>query len=86
MKIIFSKHAEIEMELRKIERRATLKIIRNPQQKFKSDDTLVCQSKYFDNRLKKEMLLRVFIKKDIKGLKIIIVYKTSKIDKYWVKE
>lgn len=82
MEIIFSKHAEIEMKKRKIEREFAMKTIKIPQQKFKAVDTWVYQSKYFDKKLKKDMLLRIFAKEDLKGLKIITAYKTTKINKY----
>ena len=83
MKIIFSKHAEIEMEKRKIERSYLMGAIKNTGQKTEKSGKLIYQSKYFDKKLGKEMLLRIFAKEDIKGLKIITLYKTSKINKYW---
>ncbi|MBI2578175.1 MAG: hypothetical protein HYW26_00535 [Candidatus Aenigmarchaeota archaeon] len=86
MKIAFSLHAEIEIQKRRIEKKHVLKVTRNPQQKLKKGEIWVCQSKYFDKLLKKEMLLRVFAEEDIKGLKVITAYKTSKIRKYWVKK
>lgn len=83
MTAVFSRHARIEIQRRKIEKRHALKVMKNPQQRFKVGDNCVYQSKYFDRHLKKEMLLRVFIKEDIKSLLVITLYKTSKINKYW---
>ena len=83
MKSILSKHAEIEMHRRNIEEKNVLAVIRSPQQKFKNEDKWVYQSKYFDKHLKKEMLLRIFVKEDLKSSKVITLYKTSKINKYW---
>ena len=83
MKFIFSTHAEIELKRRKIEKENVANVIKNPQQKFRTNDKWVYQSKYFDVQSKKEMLLRVFIKEGMNGLKIITAYKTSKIKKYW---
>ena len=83
MKIIFSKHAEIELIRRKIEKKLALNIIKNPQQKSRFENLYIYQSKYFDKNIGKEMLLRVFIKEGLKGLEVITLYKTSKIKKYW---
>ena len=83
MKIVFTKHAEIELIRRKIEKKLVINTIKNPQQKSRFEDLYIYQSKYFDKNLKKEMLLRIFIKEGLKGLEVITVYKTSKIKKYW---
>lgn len=71
------------MEKRKIERGIVTETMKNPAQKIKKPEKYVYQSKYFDGKLGKEMLLRIFVKEDIKGLTIITLYKTSKIGKYW---
>ncbi len=47
---------------------------------------IVFQSKYYDKILNKEMLLRAIVELAGEDLKVISVYKTSKIDRYWVKE
>lgn len=83
MKIIVSTHAAIELQRRNISRETVLKTAKNPQQKLKTNGTWICQSKYIDSVLKKEILLRVFVREDIKDVKIITAYKTSKISKYW---
>ena len=83
MKITFTKHAEIELIRRKIEKKLALNTIKNPQQKSRFEDLHIYQSKYFDKNIGKQMLLRVFSKEGLKGLEVITVYKTSKIKKYW---
>lgn len=84
MKTVFSNHAEIEMLRRNVERKHILSVVKNPQQKFKDGNKKwIYQSKYFDDGLKKEMLLRIFAEEDLKGIKVITTYKTSKISKYW---
>lgn len=42
----------------------------------------VLMRRYFDNRLGRQMLLRVVVEKTADGRVIITVYKTSKIAKY----
>jgi len=44
------------------------------------------QNKYFDKTEGKDMLLRVIGKESPKGFVLITAYKTSKIEKYWMKE
>ena len=55
MKPDFSKHAEIEMARRNIEKKDAIAVINKPQQKFEDNDKWIYQSKYFDKQLKKEI-------------------------------
>ncbi len=72
MNIIFTEHAKFEMKRRNINEILVRNVIEKPEQKLLSkNDRVVFQSKYFD------------IKENIK---IITVYKTSKIQKYWIKD
>jgi hypothetical protein len=42
------------------------------------------QNKYDDDKEKKEMLLRVIGIETLEKFEVVTVYKTSKIDKYWM--
>jgi len=42
------------------------------------------QNKYYDQSEKKEMLLRVIGTETSEKFEVVTVYKTSKINKYWM--
>ena len=44
------------------------------------------QSRYFDELEGKEMLLRIVAEVSPELIKVVTVYKTSKVDKYWRRE
>jgi hypothetical protein len=46
----------------------------------------VFQSKYYDIIEQKEMLLRVIAETAADTLRVISAYKTSRIEKYWMRE
>ena len=46
---------------------------------------IIAQSKYYDKIEGKEMLLRVVAIESATHCKVVTVYKTSRIDKYWIK-
>jgi len=87
MNAIFTEHARFEMERRQIAENNVSDVVEHPQQRLVSKKgRIILQNKYFDNIEKKEMLLRV-IGKELAdgGFRVISVYKTSKIEKYWIK-
>jgi len=64
-----------------------LSTVENPQQKVPSKgNRVVFQSKYYDKINGKEMLLRAIVELAGDTFKVISVYKTSKIDKYWIRK
>lgn len=84
MKIILTEHAKFEAQRRQIKMEIIEKIAQKPQQVLSSaGNKLIFQGKYYDAIEKKEMLLRLVIKEEKRARKIITVYKTSKIEKYW---
>ena len=87
MKIIITNHARFEAQRRLIDLELVQAIVKNPGQKIPSQRArIVFQSKYYDKIEDKEMLLRVIVAQSGDALKVISVYKTSKIDKYWRRE
>ena len=87
MDVIVTDHARFEIQRRGIEETDVIAVINKPQQRIPSlKGGLVLQSKYFDKIEGKDMLLRVIGKESPKGFVLITVYKTSKIEKYWMKE
>ena len=87
MNIIFTAHVKFEMKRRNINEILVRDVIEKPEQKLLSkNDRVVFQSKYFDIKENIEMILRVIWEIEHKTIKIITVYKASKIQKYWIKD
>ena len=82
MEYRFSRHAQTEMERRKIEKDLVESILDNPEQVIsEKEGRKAYQSKV--NVGSKVFLLRVIVVDDVEPAVVITVYKTSKIDKYW---
>ena len=87
MDIIFTEHASFTVKRRGISKKIIREFVMHPQQSFSSETgRITIQGKYNDEIEGKDMLLRIIGIKKSGSFKIITVYKTSKIDKYWVKE
>ena len=83
--IVITKHAVFEAQRRGIDIENIMSVIENPQQKLPSKkNRVVLQSKYHDNIEDKEMLLRVIVEEEESSIKVISVYRTSRIEKYWI--
>ncbi len=83
MKIEISGHAKFAAERRNISINMVEAIAENPQQIVESGLRIICQSILRDENSLREMLYRLVVE-DIGNIrKVITVYKTSKIDKYW---
>ena len=84
MNIIITEHAKFEASRRNIPEELIRSVIENPQQKLPSQKgRVIVQSKYNDEEEDKEMILRVIGIASVEDFKVITVYKTSKINKYW---
>ena len=87
MELVITDHARFEARRRHIDLELALSIIQNPQQKIPSKkDRVVFQGRYHDTIENKEMLLRAIVEPSGDTIKVISLYKTSKIDKYWIRE
>jgi hypothetical protein len=85
--IIITEHARFEAQRRGIDLELVRSIVEHPQQIIPAKkNRLVLQSKYHDKLEEKEMLLRVIIEPVENSQKVISVYRTSKMDKYWREE
>jgi hypothetical protein len=85
--VIVTAHARFEIQRRGIEETDVITLINKPQQRIPSlKGRMILQNKYFDKTEGKDMLLRVIGKESPKGFVLITAYKTSKIEKYWMKE
>jgi Domain of unknown function (DUF4258) len=82
MEYRFSRHAQTEMERRKISVDLVESVLDNPQQVIsEKEGRKAYQSKI--NVGGRAFLLRVIVVDDVEPAVVITVYKTSKIDKYW---
>lgn len=87
MEIIIAEHAKFEAKRRHIDLELILSTARNPQQEIPGKkNRIICQSKYYDKINEREMLLRVIAEQTPDALKIISVYRTTKLQKYWITE
>lgn len=82
----FTFHAEEQMLVRELPRDVVLDTIENPQQRVATRTRrLIYQSQYFDPVEQRVMLIRAIVEADGGDLIVISVYKTSKIEKYWLR-
>jgi hypothetical protein len=78
----FSRHAQTEMERRKISVDLVEFVLDNPQQVISEKEG----RKAYQSKIDvggRAFLLRVIVVDDVEPAVVITVYKTSKIDKYW---
>ena len=77
-----SDHVREEIARRRIPLAVVESILQSPQQKVPEHGDVVCyQSKIDINQ--KEYLMRVMVKEAVIPAKVVTVYRTSKIRKYW---
>jgi mRNA-degrading endonuclease RelE of RelBE toxin-antitoxin system len=82
MEYNFSRHAQTEMERRKIFVDLVESVLDNPQQVISEKEG----RKAYQSKIDvggRAFLLRVIVVDDVEPAVVITVYKTSKIDKYW---
>lgn len=83
--IRWTSHAEENLIARSISREEVEETVRNPDREEDArPPRRVASRQYFDEVLKKEMLLRVITEDTADGIQVITLYKTSKITKYLV--
>jgi len=84
---IVTEHARFEAGRRGIDLELVLATVEDPQQKVPSGkNRVVFQRKYYDKIVGRDMLLRVVTEPAGDNARVITVYKTGKIDKYWMQE
>ena len=82
--VVFTAHAEEQIQARNISKDLVLNTLENPQQKtvgFNNRD--IYQSRYFDVVEGKQMLIRIITENRDDNVIVISIYKTSKLEKYW---
>ena len=77
-----SDHVREEIVRRRIPLTVVESVLRRPQQKVPEHGDVVCyQSKIDINQ--KEYLARVMVNEAVRPVKVVTVYRTSRIRKYW---
>ena len=77
-----SDHVREEIARRRIPSAVVEAVLANPQQKLPEHGDVIChQSKIDINQ--KECLVRVMVNEAVMPAKVVTVYRTSKIRKYW---
>lgn len=83
MKFILSHHARLEMARRRIPLSLLEPVLQQPQQivpEKRGRKAYQSQVDFGDGRI---FLLRAIVEDDIDPAKVVTVYRTSKINKYW---
>lgn len=84
MELCISEHAKIELKRRQLSEELVVRVAKDPQQVVLARNGLECrQSKFTDEFVGKEYLLRVIVNPKLEPNVVVTVYKTSKVEKYW---
>lgn len=87
MDIVLSDHVRFEIVRRQLSEEMVRGVAQSPEQTLRLNKKReICQSKYYDSIVDREMLLRVVCEERGNMLFVVTAYKTSKIDRYWIKE
>lgn len=83
MRVYYTKHAIEVLKERDISSEMVESVLKNPEQVIERDNVSIAQS--IVEREDRKYLLRVFFVKEEDGIriKVITIYLTSKIEKYW---
>jgi hypothetical protein len=82
MTFVFSKHVLEELDERNIAHELVERVLQSPQQKVPEVENVTCYQSRVDMN-GKEYLLRVMVNETITPAKVVTVYRTSKVTKYW---
>lgn len=85
MKFEISKHAKEEIKRRGILEIIVETILQNPEQIVKEYGNKKAYQSIIDLGSGKDYLIRVIVNDTIEPAKVVTMYKTSKIEKYWRK-
>ena len=83
MNFEISRHAQEEMNRRRIPLNLVETILQNPQQIVDEYGNIKAYQSIIDLGTGKDYLIRVIVNDTLDPAKIVTVYKTSKIKKYW---
>lgn len=83
MNFEFTKHALEELRNRGISKETVEKILNNPKQILDSENNRKVYQDIIEFNDNKQYVVRVILEETKNNLKVITVYKSSKISKYW---
>lgn len=83
MKFEISRHAHEEMERRAISLQIVETVLQNPQQVVDEYGNKKAFQSIIDIGTGKDYLVRVIVNDTVDPAKVVTVYRTSKISKYW---
>lgn len=87
VRLVLTQHAREAAARRHIDEDLIRRVAERPRQRLpRPAGGLVLQEKFFDAKLGKTMLLRIIAHETPEELRILTVYKTSRIEKYWKPE
>lgn len=82
MEFDLSTHVRDEMTRRGIPLAVVESVLKSPSQKVPEHETVICYRSKVDIN-NKTYLLRVMVNETVSPKKVVTVYRTSKINKYW---
>jgi hypothetical protein len=83
MTAVLTRHARLEMVRRGIAEHLVMEILAKPEQVVPEREGLVAYQSRMATEDKGVMLVRVIVEDRLTPRRVITVYRTSKIDKYW---
>jgi hypothetical protein len=83
MTAVLTRHARLEMVRRGIAEDVVMEILAKPEQVVPEREGLVAYQSRMATEDKGVMLVRVIVEDRLTPRRVITVYRTSKIDKYW---
>ncbi|MBU1183363.1 MAG: DUF4258 domain-containing protein [Proteobacteria bacterium] len=83
MKFEISRHARNEMNRREIPENLVQTILQNPEQIVDEYGNMKAYQSLIGSETGKNYLVRVIVNDTVEPEKVVTVYKTSKIKKYW---
>jgi Domain of unknown function (DUF4258) len=83
MKFVLTAHARAELERRQIPEPVLLKVLDTPEQRVPEREGRVAYQSRIDFGRGRMMLVRAIVDERAEPNRVITVYRTSKIEKYW---
>ncbi|MGH9779162.1 MAG: DUF4258 domain-containing protein [Candidatus Acidiferrales bacterium] len=84
MEVVLTRHAREMAGRRQIDETLIREVARQPEQRVEgAEGAVVLQSRFTDAQTGKGMLLRLVAEERQGRVRILTVYKTSRIEKYW---
>lgn len=83
MSFQLTQHARLEMERRRISEQIVRQVLDNPEQVVPEREGLAAYQSRVATEDRGDMLVRVIVEERANPRRVVTVYRTSKIEKYW---